>query len=83
MPPDPRELRSSIPSMVPIERETRLPSTIEGVPEREVPDRRRTGDAAADDVRRPTAKANSMEATATVTDDNASPRPRAAGWGRR
>ena len=47
----PAELRSSIPSMVPIDRRDQVAQhDRHGVPDREVPDRRRTGDGAADDV---------------------------------
>ena len=68
----PAELRSSIPSMVPIERETRFPSTIVsacptersqtvGVPAIVLPTTFPTA---------PMAKANTMETTATITDDS-------------
>ena len=67
----PAELRSSIPSMVPMDRETRLPSTIVracptersqtvGVPAIVLPTTFPTA---------PITKANNMEATATATDE--------------
>ena len=67
----PAELRSSIPSMVPMDRETRLPRTIVsacptersqivGAPAMVLPTTFPTA---------PITKANSMEAIATVTDD--------------
>ena len=81
----PAELRSSIPSMKPIDSETRLPSTIVtacptersqtvGVPAMALP----TTFPSA-----PTAKASSIEATATMTADRAWPRSPGRGWGRR
>ena len=68
----PGELCSRIPSMVPIERETRLPSTIvsacptegsqtEAVPAIALPTTSPTA---------PTAKATTMEATATITENS-------------